>query len=181
MNEEQDKLVWEIQDLQFEIDEYIRSINRRKIILERKEQQLKEMQDTHRNTNEAVENKLKEDNAYWINKLQNHNWNVALKTANYPMLEIVDENTVKIEGVEYKKVAKETPITITLERIITDCMIGYNSSIMMELLENILDRVEVEWLRNKVGRDTEEPIVDIVEYHRGWDNCIEELKTRLRE
>jgi hypothetical protein len=32
--------------------------------------------------------------------------------ANYPMLEVIDENTVKIEGVEYKKVEKEKPQTL---------------------------------------------------------------------
>ncbi len=53
------------------------------------------------NTNEAVENKL-----------QNKNWNIEVMNANYPMLEVVDENTVKIEGVEYKKVEKPKPQTL---------------------------------------------------------------------
>jgi len=30
----------------------------------------------------------------------------------YPMLEVIDENTVKIEGVEYKKVEKPKPQTL---------------------------------------------------------------------
>jgi hypothetical protein len=108
MTDEQHKLVREIQDLQFEIDEYTRSINKRKIILERK-QQLKEMNDAHRNTNEAVENKQKE---HLVSDLQSKNWYVNMREFRYPMLEVIDENTVKIEGVEYKKVEKPKPQTL---------------------------------------------------------------------
>lgn len=32
------------------------------------------------------------------------NWQVEMQNANYPMLEIIDENTVMIEGVKYQKV-----------------------------------------------------------------------------
>jgi molybdopterin converting factor small subunit len=67
---------------------------------------------------------------------------------------------------------------ITLERIIVDCMVGYNSMIQVELLENILDRVEVEFfpkLQQEAG-DTE-----VYYKNKGWNNCIKYLKERLRE
>jgi hypothetical protein len=114
MNTQKDDLVFDIQDLQTEIDEYVRKIVQLKSIVQVKEQQLKEM-------------------------------------------------------------------PITLQRIIEECMLGRNREIQLDLVENILDRVEVEWMTNKVGVDKEEPIVDVVEYHRGWDNCLKELKGRLRE
>jgi len=118
MTNQKDDLVCEIQDLLFEIDEYTRSINRLKTMLERKEQQLKKMNDAQRNTNEAVENKMKEE----VNKLQVNNWKVLMQNADYPMLEVIDENTVKIEGVEYKKVEKEK--TPTIYEFLTQCAYG---------------------------------------------------------
>ena len=152
MTDKQDKLVWEIEDLQFEIDEYTKSINRRKIILEQKQQLFKQM------------NELQD-------RLQNKNWKVETMNANYPLLEVIDETTVKIEGVEYKKVQKEKPIT--LQRIIAECVIGHNSGMEMEVLENILDRVQVEMLPKKFQ--------SYCEYNEGWNDCIKELKERLRE
>lgn len=112
------------------------------------------------NTNEAVENKLKP-----------RNWKVETMNANYPMLEVVDENTVKIEGVEYKKVEKPKPIT--LQRIIEECMFSLNREIHLTLVEHILDRVEVEFFPKKSQSYSS--------YNEGWDDCIEEIKRRLRE
>jgi hypothetical protein len=114
MTTQKDDLVFDIQDLQNEIDEHVRKIIQLKSIISVKEQQLQE-------------------------------------------------------------------IPITLQRIIEECMLGRNREIQLDLVENILDRVEVEWMTNKVGVDKEEPIVDVVEYHRGWDNCLKELKERVRE
>ena len=117
------------------------------------------------NTNEAVENKLKP-----------RNWEVETMDANYPMLEVVDENTVKIEGVEYKKV--ENPKPITLQRIIEECMLGLNREIQLNLVENILDRVEVEFfskLQQEAG------YTEVFYKNKGWNNCLKELKGRLRE
>lgn len=114
MTSQKDDLVFDIQNLQTEIDEYERKINQLKSAIQVKEQQLRE-------------------------------------------------------------------IGITLQRIMEECMIEHNSSVQLTLIENILDRVEVELLSQKVVMSKEEPIVDVVEYHRGWDNCLKELKGRLRE
>jgi TolA-binding protein len=62
---------------------------------------------------------------------------------------------------------------ITLQRIIEECMIGYNGLIQPEILENILDRVEVEMLPKKSQSYSS--------YNKGWDDFIEEMKGRLRE
>ncbi len=99
----------EIKELQLEIESGKQTISTLHRILERKEQQLKEMNDAHRNTNEAVENKRKE---HLISDLQSKNWYVNMREFIYPQLEVVDENTVKIEGVEYKKVETPKPPTL---------------------------------------------------------------------
>ena len=169
----------EIKELQLEIRSGKQTLSVVQNILEQKQQQLKQMNDAHRNTNEAVENKLKEN---LISDLQSKNWYVdmgEIRKELYPKPEVVDENTVKIEGVEYKKVEKQP--SITLERIITDCMIGYNNTVIVELMERILDRVEVEFLTNKVMLDVEEPLSVMMDYGTGWKNCIKYLKEKLRE
>jgi hypothetical protein len=61
------------------------------------------------NTNEAVENKLKQQ---LVSDLKSKNWYVDMREFVYPILEVVDENTVKIDGVEYKKVEKQEPQTL---------------------------------------------------------------------
>ncbi len=164
MTDEQDKLVREIQDLQFEIDEYTRSINKRKIILERKEQQLKEMNDTQRNTNEAVENKRKE---HLVSDLQSKNWYVNMREFIYPQLEVIDENTVKIEGVEYKKVEKPKPQT--LYEIIRE----WNDNEYCPTCEELVNRIGSEWLPNDDPHDGEE-------YQLGWNACLEYLRKKLK-
>jgi hypothetical protein len=114
MNTQRDDLVFEIQDLQTEIDEHVRKINQLKSAIQVKEQQLQE----------------------------------------YP---------------------------ITLDRIIAECMVGYSSVIYPEVIENILDRVEVELLSQKVMLDEEQPLSVMMDYRTGWENCIKYLKGRLRE
>jgi hypothetical protein len=47
-----------------------------------------------------------------VNKLQNNNWKIQMKNARYPMLEVIDENTVRIEGVKYQKVGTPRPKTL---------------------------------------------------------------------
>lgn len=90
----------EIKELQLEIEEKARVIGKLKDYLNQREYQLKKMNDAQRNTNEAVENKLKEE----VNKLQVNNWKVLMQNVDYPMLEVIDENTIRIEGVKYQKV-----------------------------------------------------------------------------
>jgi hypothetical protein len=108
----------EIKELQLEIEEKAKVIGKLKDYLNQREYQLKEMKDAQRNTNEAVENKMKEE----VNKLQINNWKVLMQNADYPMLEVIDENTVKIEGVEYKKVLKEK--TPTIYEFLIQCAYG---------------------------------------------------------
>jgi hypothetical protein len=106
MTDQKNNLVWEIQDLQLDIDEHTRKINQLKTRLEQKQQQLNE-------------------------------------------------------------------IPITLERIIIECMLAHNGEVRLEILENILDRVEVEMLPKQFQSYSS--------YNEGWNDCVEELKTRLRE
>ena len=104
-----DDLVFEIQDLQTEIDELVRKIIQLKSIVQVKEQQLQE-------------------------------------------------------------------IPITLQRIIEECMLGRNRQIQLDLVENILDRVEVEWFTLEGCHELKS-----YDYSEGWNNCIKKLKERLRE
>ncbi len=69
---------------------------------------------------------------------------------------------------------------ITLQRIIAECMLGLNREIQLDLVENILDRVEVEFLSNKVMLDEEEPLSVMMDYGTGWKNCIKYLKENLK-
>jgi len=111
MTTQRDDLVFEIQDLQTEIDEHVRKINQLKSAIQVKEQQLQK-------------------------------------------------------------------IPITLQRIIEECMLGFNRKIQLDLVENILDRVEVEFfskLKQEAG-DTE-----VYYKNKGWNNCLKEMKGRLRE
>jgi len=111
MTTQKDDLVFEIQDLQTEIDEHVRKINQLKSAIQVKEQQLQK-------------------------------------------------------------------IPITLQRIIEECMLGLNREIQLDLVENILDRVEVEFfskLQQEAG------YTEVYYKNKGWNNCLKELKGRLRE
>jgi hypothetical protein len=68
------------------------------------------MTDAHRNTNEAVENKLKEQ----INKLENKNWSMSInhRTPYKPQVEYYDEQMVIINGVQYQRVEPPKPPTL---------------------------------------------------------------------
>jgi len=94
------------------------------------------------------------------------------RTPYKPQVEYYDEQTVIINGVQYQRVEEQKPQT--LERIITECMIGYNNTVIVELMERILDRVEVEFFP-KLG-SIEPPL-----YSDGWEDCLKEMKGRLRE
>ena len=113
------------------------------------------------NTNEAVENKLKED----LKKLQSKNWNIEVMNAHYQLLEVIDENTVKIEGVEYKKVEEQKPQTLY------DALCekgGMYSSVCDTVVE-----IVKEWLPNTRFEDGND-------YNIGWNDCLEKLRLRLK-
>jgi molybdopterin converting factor small subunit len=82
-------------------------------------------------------------------------------------------DVIEVNGVKYQRIVEE-PKPQTLERIITECMIAYNNTVIVELMERILDRVEVEFFPKLAS--IEPPL-----YGDGWEDCIKELKTRLRE
>jgi hypothetical protein len=81
----------------------------------------------------------------------------------YPQLEVVDENTVKIEGVEYKKIEKEKPQTL-YDALLDDFDIQDS--------EIICDNVS-RWLPNDDPHDGEE-------YQLGWNACLEYLRKKLK-
>jgi molybdopterin converting factor small subunit len=87
------------------------------------------------------------------------------------LINVQNRRKQKLEELERQK-------PITLQRIIVDCMVGYNSMIQVELLENILDRVEVEFFPNlqQEAGDT-----GVYYKNKGWNNCIKYLKERVRE
>jgi predicted nuclease with TOPRIM domain len=157
MLDEQEDLVFELQELQTEVEENSRTLDNLCGILERnneKLRKLKQMNDAQRNTNEAVENKL-----------QNNNWSVAIRNAHYQLLEVVDENTVKIEGVEYKKVEKPKAPTLYDALCEKGNMYANVSATVCEIVK--------EWMPAEVIEDGED-------YSEGWNNCIKYLRERIK-
>jgi hypothetical protein len=90
-------------------------------------------------------------------------------------LEIKDHETAiqNLNNIKERKQQQLNKFPITLERIIVECMVGHNSMIQLELLENILDRVEVELLPKKIK--------SYGDYDEGWNDYLQELEKRLRE
>ncbi len=82
------------------------------------------------------------------------------------LINIQNRRKQKLEELQRQK-------PITLECIIAECMMGHNYVIQLELLENILDRVEVEFFPKGKNHQNE--------YSEGWNDCVRELKKRLRE
>jgi hypothetical protein len=89
------------------------------------------------------------------------------------LINVQERRKQKLEELQRQK-------PITLQRIIAECMVGHNREIQVELLENILDRVEMEFLSNKVMLDEEEPLSVMMDYRTGWKNCIKYLKENLK-
>jgi chromosome segregation ATPase len=83
------------------------------------------------------------------------------------LINVQNRRKQKLEELERQK-------PITLQRIIEECMVGRNREIQLDLVENILDRVEVEFFP-KLG-SIEPPL-----YNDGWEDCLKEMKGRLRE
>jgi len=104
---EQEHLECEMEELRLEIKDNAERIDNLCNLLKQNNTKLRTLKQM--NTNEAVENKQKE---HLVSDLQSKNWYVNMREFIYPQLEVVDENTVKIEGVEYKKVEKEKPQTL---------------------------------------------------------------------
>jgi hypothetical protein len=97
----------EMEELRLEIKDNAERIDKLCDILKRNNEKLRTLKQM--NTNEAVENKRKE---HLVSDLKSKNWYVDMREFVYPILEVVDENTVKIDGVEYKKVEKQEPQTL---------------------------------------------------------------------
>jgi hypothetical protein len=89
------------------------------------------------------------------------------------IFETLDDNIVLIDGVKYQRMVNETPKPITLELIIVECMIGYNNTVIPELIENILDRVQVEWLPDEYQSYSG--------YNEGWNDCLETIKGNIKQ
>jgi hypothetical protein len=153
MLNEQGHLECEMEELRLEIKDNAERIDKLCDILKRNNEKLRTLKQM--NTNEAVENKL-------LNK----DWKVQVMNANYPMLEVVDEDTVKIEGVEYKKVEKQKPQTLyeALHKVY------YGTTYVHK--DEICDAVE-RWLPAERYEDGQD-------YNIGWNDCIKYLKENLK-
>jgi hypothetical protein len=165
MLDEQDDFVFEFQELQLEIEENSRTLDNLCNLLERNNEKLrtlKQMNDAQRNTNEAVENKRKE---HLVSDLQSKNWYVNMREFIYPQLEVVDENTVKIEGVEYKKVEKPKPQTLY------DALCEKGS--MYSSVCDTVCEIVAEWLPNTRFEDGND-------YNIGWNDCLQHLEENLK-
>jgi hypothetical protein len=155
MTTQKDDLVFDIQELRLEIKENAERIDKLCDILKQNNTKLRTLKKM--NTNEAVENKL-----------QNKNWKVQVMNANYPMLEVVDENTAKIEGVEYKKVEKEKPQTLL------DIVREWCDDDNDPTCEELVDRVE-RWMSQY-----ECDYVVNADYLQGYNALMNTLKANLK-
>jgi uncharacterized iron-regulated protein len=173
MLDEQGHLECEIEELRLEIKDNAERIDKLCNILKQnneKLRKLKEMNDAQRNTNEAVENKLKEQ----INKLENKNWNVNInhRTPYKPQVEYYDEQTVIINGVQYQRVEPPKPQTLYDSLYEKGNMYSSVCDTVVEIVER--------WLPDKVMLDEEEPLSVMMDYRTGWNNCIKYLKENLK-
>jgi hypothetical protein len=89
------------------------------------------------------------------------------------IFETLDDNIVLIDGVKYQRMVNETPKPITLELIIVECMVAHQGGVDFSLIENILDRVQVEWFPCDDANDGEE-------YQLGWNGCLQYLRKKLK-
>jgi seryl-tRNA synthetase len=93
----------------------------------------------------------------------------------------INEHVRKINQLKSVVSVKERQLQefpITLQRIIEECMFVHKQQIQLDIVENILDRVEIEFLSkpHQEAGDTE-----TYYKNKGWNNCLKELKVRLRE
>ena len=159
MLNEQGHLECEMEELRLEIKENAERIDKLCNLLKQNNTKLRTLKKM--NTNEAVENKL-----------QNKNWKVQVMNANYPMLEVVDENTVKIEGVEYKKVDKPKPQTLFDALDPPYFTNGY-----------MFNNGQKEWICNVVEKWMPQYNCDYVvnaDYLQGYNALMEILKANLK-
>jgi hypothetical protein len=166
---EKEHLECEIKELELELEEKGAGMRNLINILSRRQQKLKEMNDTQRNTNEAVENKLKEE----INKLQSDNWSMSMnhRTPYKPQVEYYDEQTVIINGVQYQRV--EPPKPPTLYKVLAPQMnsVGF-----------YFNEQQREWICNVVRGwlMSAEPNEIGVYYGEGWEDCIKHLRENIK-
>lgn len=149
----------EEQHIQCEIEEF-------KIEMKRHMDALKNCTKLVKKNNEKLRKlkQMKED----VNKLQNNNWKIQMKNARYPMLEVIDENTVRIEGVEYKKVPKEKPQTL-YDMLCEEHEQLINRRVICEIVESV-----ERWMSQY-----ECDYVVCAEYLQGYNAHMETLKANL--
>jgi hypothetical protein len=134
---EKEHLECEIMEYELEIEQKVKAIGNLKYILEKKEQQLKEMNDST--------NRLGELNCF---------------------PKVIDENTIVIDGVEYKKV--EEPKPQTLFNVIYEWR--YNTP--NETCDDLVMRID-EWF----------PELGVIQpplYAKGWEDCINHLRNNIK-
>jgi hypothetical protein len=111
--------------------------------------------------NSQVEEKLRRA----TEKVMNSQTEVDISTV------LIDGDEVTIMGIKYKRVEPPKPQTL-YEIFCAEQGQFINREVICDIVK--------EWLPDEVEVDKEEPIVDVVEYHRGWDNCIKYLKENLK-
>lgn len=88
------------------------------------------------------------------------------------IFETLDDNIVLIDGVKYQRMVDETPKPPTLYSIIAECMLAHQKYVDTPLLENIMDRVKVEWVPGEYQSYSF--------YNEGWNECLQEIKKNLK-
>jgi hypothetical protein len=84
---------------------------------------------------------------------------------------LIEGDQVTIMGVRYQRIIEPKPQTL-YEIFCAEQGQFINREVICDIVK--------KWLPDEIVVDKEEPIVDVVEYHRGWDNCIKYLKENLK-
>ena len=89
----------------------------------------------------------------------------------------LDEETIMIDGVKYQKV--EEPKPPTLYGVIAQWMLDtHTDNIDWDVptcVDDLVDRIEKEWLPDELEYEEDE-----MGYTQGWNDCLNEIKTKLR-
>lgn len=155
MLDEKGHIQCEIEELKIEMQKHIDALKNCTKLVEKNNEKLKKLKMEKENNSTEMT----------VEELQSKNWYVNMREFIYPKLEVIDENTVRIEGVEYKKVEKPKPSTLL------DIIRDWNDDEDDPPCEVLVDMIS-DWLPDKFQ--------SYQGYGEGWNDCLDEIKENLK-
>jgi hypothetical protein len=158
MTDEQEDLVFELQELQTEVEENSRTLDNFCNILERNNEKLRKLKQMNHRTPYKPEVQYYDEQMVIVNGVS------YTRKEPTPIVIQEDENTIIVGGVKYQKI--EDPKPQTLYDAL--CEKGGMYSSVCDTVVEIVD----EWLFDKDDDDDR--------YACGWNDCVEKLRLRLK-